>query len=65
MMKKIWKLILLICLVLVVAGIICIAVSYFMGGSLEGLMQNKNALPTLETLSPENILKILMTLFGL
>ena len=63
-MKKIWKIVLLVSLILCVAGIICVAVSYFMGGSLEGLMQNKNALPTLETLSPNNLLNILMTLFG-
>jgi len=65
MMKKIWKVILLISLVLCVAGVICVAVSYFMGGSLESLMQNKNALPTLEMLSPNNILNILTTLFGI
>ncbi|NCB73642.1 MAG: hypothetical protein EOM51_02725 [Clostridia bacterium] len=63
-MKKIWKIILLVSLVLFVAGVICVAVSYFMGGSLEGLMQNEKALPTLETLSPKNLLNILMTLFG-
>lgn len=63
-MKKIWKIVLLVSFILCVAGVICVAVSYFMGGSLEGLMQNKNALPTLETLSPNNLLNILMTLFG-
>jgi len=63
-MKKIWKIVLLVSCILCVAGVICVAVSYFMGGSLEGLMQNKNALPTLETLSPNNLLNILMTLFG-
>lgn len=63
-MKKIWKIVLLVSCILCVAGAICVAVSYFMGGSLEGLMQNKNALPTLETLSPNNLLNILMTLFG-
>lgn len=64
MMKKIWKVVFLISLILCLAGVICVAVSYFMGGSLDNLYQNKSALPILEMLSPENILNSLLALFG-
>ena len=63
-MKKIWKVIFLISVIVCVAGVICIGVSYFLGGSLDNLYQNKTALPVLEMLSPANIISSLMTLLG-
>ncbi len=65
MMKKIWKVVLLVSIILCVAGVICVAVSYFLGGSLDNLYQNKTALPILEMLSPENILNEIVAFFGL
>ena len=65
MMKKIWKAVLLISLILCLAGIICVAVSYFMGGNLDNLYQNKTALPVLEMLSPENIINSIVSFFGM
>ncbi len=64
-MKKIWKAILLTSLILCLAGVICAGVSYFMGGSLDNLYQNKTAQPILEILSPENILYSIAAFFGL
>jgi len=63
-MKKIWKVTVLVSVILCVVGIICIGVSYFLGGSLDNLYQNKAALPVLEMLSPANILSSLMALIG-
>ncbi|NLH02331.1 MAG: hypothetical protein GX488_10680, partial [Clostridiales bacterium] len=56
MMKKIWKAVFTIFAVLVVAGLICGAVSWFLGGSMDKLLENKTAAPVLEMLSPQNIL---------
>ena len=64
MMKKIWKVVLLVSAILCVAGVICVAVSYFLGGSLDNLYLNKTALPILEMLSPENILNEIAAFFG-
>ncbi len=64
MMKKIWKVVLLASVILCVAGIICAAVSYLLGGSLDNLYQNETALPILEMLSPENILTSIAAFFG-
>ncbi|MBP8639329.1 MAG: hypothetical protein KBI01_00295 [Oscillospiraceae bacterium] len=64
MIKKIWKAVLLISLILCVAGIVCVAVSYFMGGNLDNLYQNETALPILEMLSPENIINSIIAFFG-
>lgn len=63
-MKKIWKVIFMISVILCVAGAVCIGVSYFIGGSVDNLYQNKAAVPVLEMLSYENILGSLMALFG-
>ena len=63
-MKNIWKVVLLVSLILCVAGLICGAVSYLMGGSLDNLYQNKTALPVLEMLSPINILNSITAFFG-
>ena len=63
-MKKIWKVILLISVILCIAGVICVAVSYLMGGSLDNLYQNKTALPILEMFSPVNIFNSLAAFFG-
>lgn len=63
-MKKIWKVVLLVSVILCVAGTICFAVSYFLGGSLDNLYQNKTALPILEMLSPENIINEITAFFG-
>lgn len=65
MMKKIWKVILIISIILCVTGIICGAAAYLMGGSLDELYQNKDALPVLEMLSPSNILNIILSYFGM
>lgn len=64
MMKKIWKAVFLTALILCVVGAICIGVSYFMGGSLDNLYQNKTALPILEMLSPENIISSITAFLG-
>lgn len=64
MIKKIWKVVLLVCLILCLAGIVCIAVSYFMGGNLDNLYQNKTAAPILDMLSPENIVNSVAAFFG-
>ena len=63
-MKKIWKVILLISVILCIAGVICVAVSYLMGGSLDNLYQNETALPILEMFSPVNIFNSLAAFFG-
>ena len=63
-MKKIWKAIFIITIILIVAGAVCIGVSYFLGGSLDNLYQNKTALPILEMLSPENIINSVAAFFG-
>lgn len=63
-MKKVWKVVFLISVILCVAGVICIGVSYFLGGSLDKLYQSKIALPVLEMLSPSNIISSLMALIG-
>lgn len=65
MMKKIWKVVLLVSVILCVAGVICIAVSYLLGGSLDNLYQNKTALPILEMLSSGNILNQIAAFFGI
>lgn len=64
MMKKIWKVVLLVSVILCVVGAICVAVSYFLGGSLDNLYLNKTALPILEMLSPENIINEISAFLG-
>lgn len=64
MMKKIWKAVFLTTVILCVVGAICIGVSYFIGGSVDNLYQNKAALPILEILSPENIVNSITVFFG-
>lgn len=63
-MKKIWKAVFLTAVILCVVGAICIGVSYFMGGNMDKLYQNKAALPILEMLSPENIVSSITAFFG-
>ena len=63
-MKKIWKAVFLTTVILCVVGVLCIGVSYFIGGSVDNLYQNKAALPVLGMLSPENILNSITAFFG-
>lgn len=64
-MKKIWKAVFITTAVLCVVGVICIGVSYFLGGSLDSLYNNKAALPVLEMLSPENIINSITSFLGI
>ena len=64
-MKKIWKVILLISVILVVVGVICGGVSYLLGGSVDSLYQNSVASPVLDMLSPTNILNNIYAFFGI
>ena len=63
-MKKIWKIILIISITLCVAGVICGAVSYFLGGTVDNLYQNPTAKPVLEMLDPQNILNSIYAFLG-
>ena len=63
-MKKIWKAVFLTTAILCVVGVLCIGVSYFIGGSVDNLYQNKAAIPVLGMLSPENILTSILAFFG-
>ena len=63
-MKRIWKVVLIVTLVLCVVGIICGAVAYFLGGTVDNLYQNQAAIPVLEMLSPQNILNSISSFFG-
>ncbi len=63
-MKKIWKAVTLITLILIAAGAVCIVASFLLGGSVGNLYQNKAALPVLGMLSPENILNSITAFFG-
>ena len=63
-MKKIWKAVFLTAVIFCVVGAICIGVSYFMGGNLDNLYQNKVAAPILQMLSPDNIVNSIATFFG-
>ena len=63
-MKKIWKSVLLITVILILAGVVCIGVSYFMGGTVDSLYQNKNAQPVLDMFSLDNIVYNLASFFG-
>lgn len=64
-MKKIWKVVLIISIILCTAGIICGGTAYLMGGSVDELYQNKDALPVLEMLSPTNIFNNILAFFGM
>lgn len=64
-MKKIWKAVVIVSVILCVIGVLCGAVAYIMGGSVDNLYQNKEALPVLEMLSPQNILNNLFTFLGM
>lgn len=64
-MKKIWKVILLISIIFVVAGVICGGVSYMLGGSVDSLYKNSVAAPVLDMLSPTNILNNIYAFFGI
>jgi hypothetical protein len=64
-MKKIWKIVLLISVIMCVAGIICGGVSYLLGGSVDALYQNSAAAPVLDMLSPINILNSIYAFFGI
>ena len=64
MMKKIWKVVLIIAVTVCIVGIVCAATAYFMGGTLDSLYQNKSALPVLEMLSPTNIINSIAAFFG-
>lgn len=64
-MKKIWKAVVIVSVILCVTGVLCGAVAYIMGGSVDNLYQNKEALPVLEMLSPQNILNNLFTFLGM
>ncbi|MEA4896318.1 MAG: hypothetical protein VB064_13820 [Oscillospiraceae bacterium] len=63
-MKKIWKVVFLAAVILCAAGVVCIGVSYFIGGSVDELYQNKAAHPILEILTPENIVSSITAFFG-
>ena len=54
-MKKVWKVIWIIVIVLCVAGVACGAVAWFMGGRPESLLQNEFAKPVLEAFDPFTI----------
>lgn len=64
MMKKIWKIVVLVSVILCVAGVICAGVSYYLGGSVDSLYQNSLASPVLDMLSPVNILNGIRAFFG-
>jgi len=64
MMKKIWKVVVLVSIILCVAGVICAGVSYYLGGSVDSLYQNSLASPVLDTLSPTNVLNSICAFFG-
>ena len=51
-MKKVWKVIWIIVIVLCVAGVACGAAAYFMGGQPDALYQNSVAAPVLELFDP-------------
>ena len=55
-MKKVWTSVAILAIVLVVAGIICGVAGIISGGSLESLMENRQAAFVLEWLSPANFI---------
>jgi len=63
-MKKIWKIILMVSIIMCITGIVCGAVAYLLGGSVDNLYQNQTAIPILEMLSPQNILNSIYAYFG-
>ena len=64
MMKNIWKAILLISVILCLAGAVCIGVSYFLGGSVSDLYENKTVISLIDMLSPESIITSIAIFFG-
>ena len=64
MMKKIWKAVSLISVILLLAGAVCVGVSYFLGGSVSDLYENKTVLSLLDMFSPENIISSITAFFG-
>lgn len=64
MMKKIWKAVALISVILLLAGAVCVGVSYFLGGSVSDLYENKTVLSLLDMFSPENIISSITAFFG-
>lgn len=51
-MKKVWKVIWIIVIVLCVAGVACGAVAWFMGGRPADLFNNEAAKPVLQAFDP-------------
>lgn len=45
----------MLAVILAAGGIVCIAVSYFMGGGIDSLYNNQDAKPVLDMLTQENI----------
>jgi len=64
MMKKIWKIVALTAVIVLLAGAVCIGVSYFLGGSVSSLYENKGVLSLLDTFSPGNIISSITAFFG-
>ena len=64
MMKKIWKIVALTAVILLIAGVVCIGVSYFLGGSFSVLYENKTVLSLLYMFSPESIIGSITAFFG-
>jgi|GEM_PF-1338519 len=63
-MKSIWKVIALIFLFVCIAGAVCGAVAYFMGGSISDLSQNSYASVIIKALSPDNIINSINAFFS-
>lgn len=65
LLKKIWKVMGIIVLSLLAAGVVCGVVAWLMGGTIDGLYQNKVAAPVLEMLDPIKVLNAIYDFLGL
>lgn len=63
-MKKIWKVIWIIVIVMCVAGVACGAAAWFMGGRPEALYDNSAAAPVLQMFDPYTIWNNICSFIG-
>lgn len=63
-MKKVWKVIWIIVIVMCVAGVACGATAWFMGGRPEALYDNSVAAPVLQMFDPYTIWNNICSFIG-